>query len=116
MSLYPKLCRVGRNIIFKSCVSTFEAPAEILTDQGREFLGAFEELCIKALIDHCTTLRDHLEVNGLAKQVVQATKRGLRKYGLLRERGHRDWHHMLPWIDMGYRFNRQASLASYNMY
>ena len=42
------------------------APAEVLTDQRRELLGVFEELCTKALIDHRTTLWDHPEVDGLA--------------------------------------------------
>jgi transposase-like protein len=79
----------------------FGAPAEVLTDQGREFLGVFEELCTKALIDHRTTSRDHPEADGLAERVVQTTKRGLRKYELLRG-SHRDWDLMLPWISMGY--------------
>ena len=96
-------------------LARFGAPAEVLTDQGREFLGAFEELCTKALIDHRTTSRDHPEADGLAERVVQTTKRGLRKYGLLRG-SHRDWDLMLPWIAMGYRFSRQASLASYTPY
>ena len=63
-------------------LARFGAPAEVLTDQGREFLGAFEELCTKALIDHRTTSRDHPKADGLAELVVQTTKRGLRKYGL----------------------------------
>jgi hypothetical protein len=93
----------------------FGAPTEVLTDQGREFLGVFEELCTKALIDHRTTSRDHPEAYGLAERVVQTTKHGLRKYGLLR-RSHRNWDLILPWIAMGYRFSRHASLASYNPY
>ena len=48
----------------------FGAHVEVLTDQGREFLGSFEELCANALIDHCKTSKDHQEVNGLAKRVV----------------------------------------------
>ena len=65
-----------------------------------EFLGVFEELCTKALIDHRTTLWDHLEVDGLAEQVVQTTKRGLKKYGLLWG-SHHNWDLMLPSIAMG---------------
>ena len=42
----------------------------MLTNQGREFLGAFEALCTKALIDHQTTSRDHPEADGLAERVV----------------------------------------------
>jgi hypothetical protein len=38
---------------FLDCVlARFGAPFEVLTDQGREFLRSFEELCTKALIDH----------------------------------------------------------------
>ena len=82
-------------------------------DQRRKFLGVFEELCTKVLIDHRTTSRDHPEADDLAERVVQTTKRGLRKYELLWG-SHQDWDLMLPWIAMGYRFSRQASLASYN--
>ena len=91
------------------------AHAEVLTDQGRECLGYFEALYTTALIDHRTTSRDHPEADGLAERVVQTVKRGLRKYGLLHG-NHRDWDLMLPWIAMGYRFSRQASLASYSPY
>ena len=39
--------------VFLDCVlAHFGAPAEVLTDQGREFLGAFEELCTKAHTKH----------------------------------------------------------------
>jgi hypothetical protein len=96
-------------------LARFGAPAEVLRDQGREFLGSFEALCIKALIDHRTTSRDHPEADGLAEQVVQTVKRGLRKYGLLHG-NHHDWDLMLPWIAMGYCFSRQTSLASYSPY
>ena len=61
-------------------LARFGAPTEVLTDQGKEFLGAFEELCTKALIDHRITSRDHPEANGLAERVVQTTKCSLRKY------------------------------------
>ena len=43
------------------------APTEVLIDQGREFLGSFEEFCVQALIDHQTTSRDHPEADGLAE-------------------------------------------------
>jgi hypothetical protein len=33
---------------------------ELLIDHGGKFLGLFEELCAKVLIDHQTTSRDHL--------------------------------------------------------
>ena len=56
---------------FLDCVlARFGAPTEVLTDQGREFLGAFEKLCMQALIDHRTTSRDHPKVDCLAERVV----------------------------------------------
>ena len=51
-------------------LARFGAPTEVTTDQGREFLGSFEELCMQALIDHRTTSRDHPEADGLAERVV----------------------------------------------
>ena len=47
-------------------LARFGAPAEVLTYQGRNFIGSFEALCTKALIDHRTTSRDHPWADGLA--------------------------------------------------
>jgi hypothetical protein len=67
------------------------------------------------LIDHRTTSRDHPEADGLAERLVQTVKRALRKYGL--QIGHvSDWDLQLPWLAMGYRFSKQASLASFSPY
>ena len=96
-------------------LARFGASAEVLTDQGREFLGSFEALCTKILIDHRTTSKDHPEVDDLAERVVQIVKRGLQKYGLFHG-NHRDWDLMLLWIAMGYCFSRQAYLTSYSPY
>jgi len=96
-------------------LSHFGAPAEVLTDQGTEFRGEFQDLCDKCLMDHRTTSRDHPEADGLAERVVQIVKRALRKYGL--QRGHvSDWDLQLPWLAIGYRFSKQASLASFSPY
>ena len=61
-----------------------------MTNRGRKFLGDFKELYTKAFIDHYTTSRDHPEADGMAKRVVKTNKRGLKKYGLLRE-SHMNW-------------------------
>ncbi|OAE22173.1 hypothetical protein AXG93_3271s1160 [Marchantia polymorpha subsp. ruderalis] len=47
--------------------------------------------------------------------MVQTVKRALRKYGL-QKRHLGDWNILLPWLAMGYRFSRQASLASFSPY
>jgi hypothetical protein len=96
-------------------LSRFGTPAELLTDQGREFLGEFQTLCEHEMIDHHTISRDHLEANGLAEHMVQTVKKGLRKYSL--KKGHHgDWDLQLPWIAMGYRFSKHSSLASFSPY
>uniref|UniRef100_A0A7I3ZXP7 Uncharacterized protein n=2 Tax=Physcomitrium patens TaxID=3218 RepID=A0A7I3ZXP7_PHYPA len=48
-------------------------------DQKKDFFESFEALCTKALIDHCTISKNHLEVDGLIEQVVQTIKYDLRK-------------------------------------
>jgi hypothetical protein len=96
-------------------LSHFGAPAKVLTDQGREFLGEFQTLYEQAMIDHRTTSRDHPEADGLAERMVQTVKRGLWKYSL--NKGHHgNWDLQLSWIAMGYRFSKQASLASFSPY
>ena len=37
----------------------YGAPAEVLTDQGTEFRGEFQEMVDEALVDHRRTSRDH---------------------------------------------------------
>ncbi len=100
---------------FDRVLSHFGAPTEVLTDQGTKFQGEFQVLCDKVLIDHRTTSRDHREADGLAERVVQTVKRALLKYGM--QKGHLgDWDIQSPWLAMGYRFSRQASLASFSPY
>ncbi len=62
----------------------FGAPAEVLINLGTKFHGEFQELCEKTLIDHHTTSRDHLEVDRLAKRMVQTVKWGLRSMVFIR--------------------------------
>jgi hypothetical protein len=47
--------------------------------------------------------------------MVQTVKRGLRKYSL-KKGPHGDLDLQLPWIAMGYRFSKHASLASFSSY
>jgi hypothetical protein len=92
----PDKFNEGAAYSFLDCIlSRFGAPAEVLTFQGREFLGELQTLCEQAMIDHRTTSRDHPEVDGLVERMVQTVKRGLRKYSL--KKGHHgDWDLQLP--------------------
>ena len=71
-------------------LSRFGAPAEVLTDQGNEFLGEFQTLLEQTYIAHRTTSRDHPEADDLVEHMVQTVKRALKKYDL--QQGHNgDW-------------------------
>jgi transposase-like protein len=87
----PDKCSEGVTYAFLDrMLSQFGAPAEVLTDQGTEFKGNFQDLLNRCLIDHYITSRDHPQADGLAERLVQTVKRALRKYGL--QIGHvSDW-------------------------
>jgi transposase InsO family protein len=94
----------------KRVLTMFGAPAEVLTDRGNEFLGEFNELLTRLMIDHRRTLRGHPQADGFAERI----KKELQNYCLVYNKHH--WDQFLPWIAMGYRMSRQASLARFSPY
>lgn len=46
-------------------LACFETLIVVLTNQEMKFFKAFDALYTKTLIDHLTTLTNHLETNGL---------------------------------------------------
>jgi hypothetical protein len=88
-------------------LSRFGAPAEVVTDRGTEFQGAFEKLLTSCCIDHRTTSSDHPQADGLAERAVQTIKRALRKYCDGTDGS--KWYEHLPWIALGYRTSKQAA-------
>ena len=91
-------------------LSRFGAPAEVVSDQGSEFLGEFHELLASNFIDHRTTSANHPSANGQAERVVQTIKRALEKY-TSQEGTTADWDSHLFWVALGYRVSRQAALG-----
>ena len=77
----------------------FGASVEVLTDQGTEFEGEFQELLEVSLVDHRRTSRDHPQADGLAERCVQSVKVALRKYST--EVIQSTWDEHLPWIAKG---------------
>ena len=57
----------------------YGAPTQVLTDQGTEFRGEFQEMLDEALINHRRTSRDRPHADGLAERMVQTLKVALRK-------------------------------------
>jgi hypothetical protein len=61
----------------KRVLTMFGASAEVLTDQGDEFLGEFDKLLTRLMIDHRRTLRAHPQADGLAERMVHTIKKTL---------------------------------------
>ncbi len=95
-------------------LSRFGAYAECLTNQILEFRGEFQDLFDHALIDHHWTSRDHPQVDGLVERMVQTCKKGLWKIYLAKNK--EDWDLALPYIAMGYRMSKHASLFHFSPY
>ena len=89
-------------------LSRYGACAEVLTDGGGEFQGAFAELLVKAMIDHRVTSRSHPQANGLAERCVKSIKACVQRIvdssGLTKL-----WDEYIPWILMGYRATPQEA-------
>ena len=92
----------------------YGAPAEVLTDQGTELQGEFQEMLDEALIDHRKTSRAHPKADGLAERMVPTLKVALRKVCL--EGKASAWEDRLATIAMGYRMSTHESLAHFSPY
>jgi hypothetical protein len=89
-------------------IARFGAPAEVLTDQGTEFRGEFEELLRQCFVDHRVASAGHPQTDGAAERAVQTLKRAFRKYGeVAKDLG--AWERHLPWILLGYRCSKQKA-------
>ena len=97
-------------------IGRFGACAEVLTDQGAEFQGAFHLLLEECMIDHRTTSASHPQADGLAERCVQTIKLALAKHALARRNLH-TWDEQLHWIALGYRSSKQkaSGLSPYQM-
>jgi hypothetical protein len=92
---------------FAHVLCRFGAPAEVVTDGGGEFAGAFDQLLTSCFVDHRVTSPHHPQANGLAERIVQVVKRGLRK--LCESKSTAQWDEQLPWVALGYRCSKQSS-------
>jgi hypothetical protein len=97
----------------REVLTRYGACAEVVTDRGGEFGGAFQACLNAALINHRSTSAYHPQANGLSKKVVQVVKRALRNWCL--RHAAEEWDAYLPWVAMGYNFSAQASLAGFSL-
>ena len=89
-------------------LGVYGACAEVCTDQGGEWKGAFATLLMESLIDHRQTSANHPQANGLSERAVQTCKRALAKLAHSNA-GIKDWDSHLPAIALGYNCSVQSS-------
>ena len=97
-------------------LARFGACAEVVTDQGTEFQGAFHDLLSDCFIDQRTTSSHHPQANGLAERCVQTLKQCLKKHSET-DAPIEPWDKLVAWIALSYRCAPQAStgVAPYHM-
>jgi hypothetical protein len=106
--LPAKEAKYTAQALLSHVISRFGACAELVTDQGSEFKGAFHQLLQDCFIDHRTTSPGHPQADGLAERAVQSIKRALSKH--CEDVQHaKTWDQQIFWIALGYRCSRQAA-------
>jgi hypothetical protein len=86
----------------------FGACAEVVTDQGKEWLGEFHQLLELNRIDHRTTSPYHPQANGLTERAVQTVKRALSKF-CAQAQDATVWDLHMHYVVLGYNCSPQAS-------
>ncbi len=114
VALLDKSSHSTNQAFLQHVLSRFKACVECFINQGSKFRREFQDLLDHALIDHCQTSRDHLQANDHVEKMVQTCKKGLRKICLTGNK--EDWDLALPYIAMGYRMSKHASLSHFTPY
>jgi len=108
VALLDKSSHNTNQTFLQQVLSRFGAYVECLTDQGSKFKGEYQNLLDHAFINHRRTSRDHPQANGLVERMIQTCKKGLRKICFIVNK--EDWDLALPYITMGYKMSKHASL------
>ena len=85
-------------------LSRFGAPGQVLTNQAKEFQGAFQTLLTNQQIAHGLASREHPQAQGLVERMMQTLKTGLQK--VLLDKSRTEWDLYMSYIEMGYRVSK----------
>ncbi|GAX81110.1 hypothetical protein CEUSTIGMA_g8544.t1 [Chlamydomonas eustigma] len=89
-------------------LARYGACAEVVTDGGGEFQKEFDDLLLRAMIDHRITSPHHPEANGASERFVKTVKTGMAR--CVESSGtESEWDMYLPWIALGYRVTPHES-------
>jgi len=106
MVLPVKTSKRTAEFLYNEVICRHGCPAEVVTDQGGEFQGEFQELLDKFHIDHRLTSPYHPQANGLTERFNQTLTKSLIK---MTQENEEEWDKQLPTVLLGYRATIQAS-------
>lgn len=86
--------------------ATFGYIAQVVSDQGREWEGAFKEYCVRSFIQHRHTSAHRPQANGRAERDVQTVKNCLRR--ILQAEGG-EWDDHLEQLQLAYNCSKHAA-------
>eukprot|EP00775_Hariotina_reticulata_P013865 gene13865-biopygen15796 len=90
-------------------LSRFAAPGQVVSDNGAEFTqGAFKQLLMDCLIDHCLTSVCHPRANGQAEKAVHIVKRALSTMSVQKHAAD-DWDRDVAFLMLGYNCSTHSS-------
>jgi Integrase core domain. len=96
-------------LVLLHIIARYGVPAEIVTDNGPSFKGAFETMCKDRCIHHRPITPDVPRSNGLAERCVKTVKYSLKKY-VATDKSPHNWDSVgLSNILLGYRCTVQAA-------
>ncbi len=105
-ALPNKNSKTTADFFFRDIVCRHGTPVEVVTDQGGEFQGDFQDLLNRCGIDHRLTSAYHPQANGLTERANQTLIKSLIK---MTQEDPLNWDMQFPTVLMGYRATRQAS-------
>ena len=91
--------------LYNEVICRHGCPAEVVTYQGGDFQGEFQEILDKFHIDHRLTSLYHPQANGLTEQFNQTLTKSLIK---MTQENEEEWDKQLPTVLLGYRATIQA--------
>ena len=109
-----KAARCTTSFFLHRVLGQYGTCAEVVTDQGTEWLGDFQDMLTDCFIDHRHTSPNHPQANGQAERVVQMIKSCLQRHEDLASPeqaadGSSTWDDRLPFIMLGYNCSPHAA-------
>jgi hypothetical protein len=109
VALQNKRATLVSHKVYKHLLCVFGAPEYVITDEGNEFKGAFDELCAEWGIQHTPTLAYHQQANGLVERYMQNLNKLLR---ILTEERHETWPKALSMHAFAYNVSFHGAIAN----